>query len=347
MARGRAMHGWKVVCVLCLLLAVGMQSAALAGSSLVNVVNNPNPADRLNLRTAPSTRGDSLLKYYNGVVVDLVSLPQNGWVHVRIGDVDGYMQERYIAFNVQPGQVKSAIPYAWVNNPNPSDRLNLRSWMDTIATSLGKYSNGTRVEVLGYSDQWCHVRVDGRTGFMQTRYLAMEEQRPQPVPPPSGGGKQPPAIDWAIVKNPNPSDRLNLRDSVGARGETIPHSMGKYYSGVEVEILNYLDYPQDAWVWVRIGDTFGFMQKRFLAINARPGEVRSVIPTVTITNPKAGDRLNLRMSASSTSPSLGKYPTGTRVEVLGVTQNGWNHVRLDGGKTGYMMNKFLTPQPKF
>jgi|GEM_PF-1898768 len=61
--------------------------------------------------------------------------------------------------------------YAVVNNPDYHDRLHLRREASTKAGSLGRYYNGTQVEVLDYGDQWCRVRVDGREGYMMSQYL--------------------------------------------------------------------------------------------------------------------------------------------------------------------------------
>lgn len=52
-----------------------IQSSAGQGgmSSVTATVNNPNPADRLNLRAKPSTTSTSLGKYYSGTVVDILA----------------------------------------------------------------------------------------------------------------------------------------------------------------------------------------------------------------------------------------------------------------------------------
>lgn len=43
-------------------------------------VNNPNPEDRLHLRSRPSTQAKSLGKYYNGVQAIVLTEEKNGWV---------------------------------------------------------------------------------------------------------------------------------------------------------------------------------------------------------------------------------------------------------------------------
>ena len=54
-----------------------------------------------------------------------------------------------------------------------------------------------------------------------------------------------------------------------------------------------------------------------------------------------GGRLNLRQSATTQSASLGKYATGTWVQVLSRGQAGFAYVKTLTGKTGYMSENYL------
>ena len=66
--------------------------------------------------------------------------------------------------------------WAVVHNPDPADRLHLRTEPEKSARSLGKFYNGTPVKVLGKTSSWTKVQVGfgptARTGWMMTRYLA-------------------------------------------------------------------------------------------------------------------------------------------------------------------------------
>lgn len=55
-----------------------------------------------------------------------------------------------------------------------------------------------------------------------------------------------------------------------------------------------------------------------------------------------GGRLNLRQYPSSSSQSLGKYDSGSWVDVQGQSASGWYAVRTMDGKTGYMAGNYLT-----
>jgi len=59
-----------------------------------------------------------------------------------------------------------------VTNPNITDRLNLRASPDRNSSSLGKYFNGTIVEIIGEQGDWYQVRLpDGQKGWMMREYL--------------------------------------------------------------------------------------------------------------------------------------------------------------------------------
>ena len=69
--------------------------------------------------------------------------------------------------------------WAVVNNPNPADRLHLRTEPKRDAKSLGKFYNRTPVKVLQQKGDWCQVQIgaDGYlTGWMMKKYLAFGDQ---------------------------------------------------------------------------------------------------------------------------------------------------------------------------
>ncbi|MBO4837668.1 MAG: SH3 domain-containing protein [Clostridia bacterium] len=70
-------------------------------------------------------------------------------------------------------------------NPDPEDRLNLRERPDRGSASLGKFYNGTYVEVLEKGGEWTYVRIGRQVGYMMTRYLAFGEEMRSVAPAPS------------------------------------------------------------------------------------------------------------------------------------------------------------------
>lgn len=135
----------------------------------IGIVSNPNATDRLHLRAEPNSNSKSQGKYYNGVRVIINGDISGVWTEVAIGNLTGYMKTEYL--KTDGSIVKSAMPVLKVNNPNPSHNLHLRKEQTTVSESLGLYPNGTEVILMGFNDEWAHVIVDGRMGFMLAKYL--------------------------------------------------------------------------------------------------------------------------------------------------------------------------------
>lgn len=65
--------------------------------------------------------------------------------------------------------------FAVVNNPDPADRLHLRTEADRSAESLGKFYSGTPVIVTERGKEWTKVTAAGMEGWMMTKYLVFGE----------------------------------------------------------------------------------------------------------------------------------------------------------------------------
>lgn len=80
---------------------------------------------------------------------------------MRIGSLEGYMEARYLLLNAKINSVASAMPTLTIRNSSGTG-LNLRENPVKSSETLGLYSNGTSVQVLGLSENWYHVQVDGK-----------------------------------------------------------------------------------------------------------------------------------------------------------------------------------------
>ncbi|GEM_PF-497232 len=294
-------------------------------------VNNPNPYDHLNLREEADELSPSLGKYYNGARVIVHYVEEDiGWALVTIGSLTGYMKMDYLAFSSDGYYPMSAMPLMYLYNPNTS-RTSLLEDKTPYARIVSQYQNGTPITVMGYSDGWLHVIIEGQIGFLQTAYAA-SVYNPSPIPETfSWNGPVGPhsVADWPLaytgvtVNNPNPKDRLNLRTSPSSTAA----SKGKYYNGVQVFVLETLE---NGWVKAQIGSQTGYMDTTFLS----NGYVASAMPVVTTTG-----QVHLRASMSTKSTSLDLLPKGTAVILIGLTSQ-WGHVIADG-QMGFIYAKYL------
>ena len=122
-------------------------------------------------------------------------------------------------------------------------------------------------------------------------------------------------LAYAVVNNPNPNDRLNLR--VSPTRDTL--SLGKYYNGVTVKILAYAD---SAWAHVQVGDVVGYMMTQYLVVYDGGNNwktVEPVMPQAELRNPYA-DSQYLLSSTDTAMQQLVPIPNGAPITVLGTAE---------------------------
>lgn len=146
------------------------QAAAALDPSGWAVVNNPNPADRLHLRTGKDRAATSLAKFYNGSAVQVLQL-DGAWVRVRIGGLEGWMMQQYLAFGQEMGTVRRVRPPAIrIQDKYLQDGLPLYARTTDLHPLPGRRTfqdllyNTVALGVVG--DQWYYVWLDdGSFGY--------------------------------------------------------------------------------------------------------------------------------------------------------------------------------------
>ena len=315
--------------ILCCLSAVGLAYPALEDIGDYAVVNNPRPQDRLNLRTGPDSSYDSLGKYYNGTVCEILDGGESrSWVKVRIypSSVEGWMMTRYLAFGSAANQVASAKVSTVVNN---ASGLNMRSGPGTGYGVFETLKNGTGVTVMGVvGEDWAHVQAENLTGYVMTRYLKYFQSSGG-----SGSGGSAGQTGIAYVKNTYAWQRLNLR----ARPSLNSDVLGRYQDGVKVSVLASM---AGGWAYVRVGGRTGYMMTKFLTFDSPSGGGEGSYSTLLVSNPVYTQKLNLRTGPGSRYASLGFFCNGLEVSLLESRSDGWAKVQV-GSLTGYMDSNYL------
>lgn len=201
-----------------------------------------------------------------------------------------------------------------VTNPNPEDRLHLRVSPSQNASSLGRYYNGTQVDVLKtYADGWAKVQIGPLSGYMMTRYLSDENQ----------------ASAMPIVEGSWQGTVLYALPDITSTSQQI-------YSRC-MSIMGF----SDAWCHVYIPglEVTGFVHASLDSLLNDNAVVKS---WAWVDNPNSEDRLNLREKPSTSAASLGKYYNGVRVDILELAEDGWVKVRIGELAAGYMQAKYLS-----
>ena len=204
------------------------------------VVNSMDPLTRQNLYKSPRSSAESLGKYFNGVAVTALDQPNNTWTRVRVGSLEGYMETASLAFDVKPGSVPSMIPEVTVDN-REDPGLNLRAEQSFQSETLAAYSNGTRVRVLGVTEDFVHVVTqDGRTGFMMAWGVSpqisfADSNTAEYIPAPEGG--------QVLTINNQGGQGSHLR----SRASTSSDSQGLSLNGEQVVLIKWGEYWSQVW----------------------------------------------------------------------------------------------------
>ena len=300
-----------------LLLLCVLPSLALAGDGLL-YIRNPNPADRLHLRRQPDAASRSLGKFYNGAPITQISDSGGDWVKVRVDDtvhglsLEGWMQYRYLSQTKPENAMPQYVTAADVT--------------DFVAIGSGKkLPAGTPVSLMGVNEAdglwYLKAYLPGEQG---TVACTVAQNHPALLSLKNGGCN-------VYVSNPNPADRLHLRKAPAKTGQ----DMGKYYNGCVGTLLGFSEDGQ--WLQVKMYGRTGWMQRRYLYIEGEgPNPTYYGIPTVRAG--ASGATLYQSEKGGGKSKSLA---AGAEIEVLGVVDSGWLHVRADG-TTGFMRRSQTT-----
>lgn len=142
----------RLAVILLAALCALMPLSALAGV----YINNPDPADRLHLRSYPSTQAPSLGKYYNGAPITALEDNGKGWVRVRVGlapgSLIGWMQKSFL-LNTDKAAPASAMPQY------------RNAGIITVFQQPSNFSVSEQIEpnqvfsLMGFSDSWWHLLV--------------------------------------------------------------------------------------------------------------------------------------------------------------------------------------------
>ena len=299
-----------------LLLAVLPISGALAQDQLFAMVSGTGS---LNIRSGP------------GVGYEwLGNLQRGGWVEIRAnyGDwyqvyvmekgISGYMSAKFLK---TAGATGSDGTNFVVNNPRPTQFLNLRQYPDLNAPVLGIFYNGASGTVLSETGGWYQVSIAGMVGYFRGEYLRFTGA--------PGGG----TVATVYAAN---GGAVNLRSGPGYNYASIAQLRNGNPVTVHLKGRTF-------W-YVSSGGRSGFMDAKFLRtgstpvppIGGRTGKAGTGIVTQT------GKRLNLREQASLNARVLGQYPGGTELTIEAQGADWCRVVVRSTGARGYMMSRFIT-----
>jgi len=217
------------------------------GSSAVATIKTPNNT-AINLRRGPGA-GFGVIRQFPGDRYVMVLAKGRGWWKVNIDGNVGFMSSEFLVDGLRSAKDMAAegggsagSGYAVVNNPRPTQALNLRMFPNTSSAVMAKLYNGTRLRMDRQGTEWCAVAVEstGACGYVMTKYIKLYQL---------------PATPTLRVSHPQ-GQRVNLRTgpSFGADVAT------RLSSGTSVTVVA----PGTEWTKVKHGGRVGYMVSYFL-----------------------------------------------------------------------------------
>lgn len=194
--------------------------------------------------------------------------------------------------------------------------LNLRETASLEARVLGQYPTGTWIEIVEKGDTWSKVKVNGKNGFMMSKYLTTASQ------------------NNTMYVRTNTGIGLNLRKGPSTESAIIT----SYPIGTAVTVLK----KGNGWYQVKVGENTGYMSSRYLSAAKAPQYTKPVEKTYTakLKNINGGSIVNFRLYPGMKTKVLDTLKVGTEVTVLEEGVN-WSRVQLSDGRTGYVSTYFL------
>ena len=297
--------------VLTLLLSALLLMAS-AESSVQYIVSVNKSA--VNMRAGASKETVVVDKLTTGKQVKVLGTEGN-WTRIRVNGQEGYVMSIFLSS--RDPNLKAEAP-RYIKSPN-SMAVNVREEAGKGSKVKTKLVTGTAVTITDVEGDWAAITIDstGETGYVQVDFLVTEN--PYGEDTSSKGGRK----VYLISEN---GGSINIREKPGKQSTVID----QVPSGTEVILLE----AGTEWSKIRTETFTGYVQNTF--ISGTPGEQTTFAYVVS----PDSMAVNLREASSKSSRVIDQLVTGTKVEVLSAGAN-WSEVSV-GGKTGYMMNMYLS-----
>ena len=240
----------SMLLVLALLMTALVVPAAHAATYATAVVKG----GWLRLRAEPSFLAETISAYYTGTTVTILG-GSGQWYYVTTPDGrTGYMLSDYLTItgSITGGQLDENTQ-AYVTSGNGKS-VRMRTGPSKSYSVIASYPVGTPVTILISGDDWCKVRIEGRTGYMMTEFL-------------TSTGENVTDDKVAYVTSQNGLN-VNLRSGPSK----IYSAIASYAVGTKVTVLEW----GATWSRIQVNSVTGYMMTEFLT-RQEPAVVSSVV----------------------------------------------------------------------
>lgn len=146
-----------------------MMSKFLSPAAQSTMYVRTNTGVGLNLRTAPSMKGQIITSFLPGTAVTVLK-KGNGWYYVSVAGLKGYMGSQYLSASAAKPEAPKPKT-ATLCNPNGNKIVNFRKAPGLNGALIAAYPVGTKVTVLDDSQLWNKVEINGQQGYVSAYFL--------------------------------------------------------------------------------------------------------------------------------------------------------------------------------
>lgn len=129
---------------------------------------------RLTLREKGSTKSKALGKYNNGNIVAVIE-KGSPFTLVRVNGKEGYLLTDHLTLT-GPQESTGTGVISWPDNPKRTRNIKFR-WSDKTGNNvIGDVKTGNEFVMLSQGDDWSKIELQGKVGYMMTKYLLLDTQ---------------------------------------------------------------------------------------------------------------------------------------------------------------------------
>ena len=195
--------------------------------------------------------------------------------------------------------------------------LNMRTGEGTNHKIVQTIKKGEKVQVLDNNGSWWKIKYNNKTGYSYKNYLRISNNKPV---------KQEGKVSVG-------NSRLNVRSGAGTNYRVL----GKLHTGDIVKITG----TKGSWYEINYKGDVGYVAKKYVSNvhNSGNNEGSTAINKVMKVN-TGSSNLNVRTGAGTGYSVKGKLASGTLVNVIEKTSNGWYKIEYKNG-TGFVSGNYL------
>lgn len=140
-----------------------------------------NVSESLNIRQEPGEDKEKVGKLSKDAGCEIIEVDENGWAHIKSGDIEGYVDSSYLLTGEEAG-ARAKETASLVGTVIDAGNLRLRESASIESNILDLLSDGEEVEVVEVLPAWTQVKTSSKEGYVSSEYLDVSYKLNMAVP---------------------------------------------------------------------------------------------------------------------------------------------------------------------